>query len=87
MFIDDAEPLFVYDTDADASFYFCCEKCLILYIQTYCKEGMENMTLTLEDIIEDMSVELDDDDVYTTYRKTVHGITYLSKVQAPKREM
>jgi hypothetical protein len=87
MLIDDAKLQFIYDTPTSDSFYFCCEKCLKMYINTHCKEKIENMDLTLEDIVEDMSVELDGEDIHTIYNKTVQEITYLSKVQVPEREM
>jgi hypothetical protein len=87
MFIDDTELLFIYDAPTGDSFHFCCEKCMKMYIKTYCKEKIENMTVTLEAIIEDISVELDGEDIHTIYRKTVQEITYLPKVQVPDLEM
>ena len=79
MFIDNTELQFIYDTPIGVSFDFCCEKCMKIYITTYCKEKIENMIITLEDVIEDMSVELDGEDIHTTYSKTVQ-ITYLPKI-------
>lgn len=87
MFIDDTELQFIYDTDARVSFYFCCEKCMKMYIKTYCKEKIDNMDITLEYIIEDISVELDGEDIHTIYRKTVQEITYFSKIPVPELEM
>jgi hypothetical protein len=86
MFIDDTELQFIYDTPTGVSFHFCCERCMKMYIKTYCKERLENMTLTLEAIIEDISVELDGKEIHTTYRKTVQEITYLSKIPVPGRD-
>jgi YHS domain-containing protein len=87
MIVDDSELQFIYDAPTGDSFYFCCEKCMKTYINTYCKEKMENMVITLEAIIEDLSVELDGEGILTISRKTVQEITYLPKVQVPELEM
>ena len=86
MFLDDSELQFIYDTPTGDSFFFCCEKCMKMYVTTYSKEKIENMIITLEDVIEDISVELDGEDIHTTYHKTVQEITYLPKIQIPEIE-
>jgi YHS domain-containing protein len=47
MFLDDSELQFIYDNPKGDSFFFCCEKCMKMYITTNCKEKIENMIVTL----------------------------------------
>lgn len=79
MHIDDTEHQFIYDTEMGDSFYFCCERCRKIYISTFYQGQIENTIETVEDIIEDISVEQDGEDVRIYKCKYVREIIYLNK--------
>jgi YHS domain-containing protein len=76
MFINDTETQYIYDTRTGNSLYFCCVKCRKTYLSTLSQEQIENTIETVEDIIEDISIERDGEDIYVHYRKYVQETTY-----------
>jgi hypothetical protein len=85
MFIDDTETQYIFDANSENSLYFCCEQCMNLYITTICQDKIANTIETVEDIVEDITIEQDDAGIRTYYSKYVQEITYLRRRQVSTR--
>jgi len=86
MFIDNAEPQFIYVTEKDVELHFCCEECMQRYVETFNPVKIGEKIVTVENIIEDISIVQEGEEISIFYSKSVEEITYLPTVQVHIQE-
>ncbi len=84
MFIDNTEPQFIYVVENDVELHFCCEGCMQRYVETVNPMKIGEKIVTIENIIEDISVVQEGEETSIFYSKSVEEITYLPAVQVHK---
>jgi hypothetical protein len=77
MFIDNAEPQFIYVTEKDAELHFCCEECMKRYVETFNPVKIGDKIVTVENIIEDISIVQEGEEISIFYSKSVEETTYI----------
>ena len=86
MFIDNAEPQFIYVTEKDAELHFCYEECMKRYVETFNPVKIGEKIVTVENIIEDISIVQAGEEIPIFYSKSVEEITYIPTVQGHTQE-
>jgi hypothetical protein len=86
MFIDETESQFIYVTEKDIERHFCCEECMKKYAETFNPVKTGEKIVTVEDIIEDITVIQEGEETSILYSKSVEETTYLPTTQVHKQE-
>jgi hypothetical protein len=84
MFIDDTEHQFIYVAEKDVELHFCCEECMKRYVGTFNPVKIGEKMVTVEDIIEDITVVQEGEEISILYSKSVEEVTYLPTAQVSK---